>query len=55
MSKGKPARQWAAEIADLPNLEARRARLREVPRNLLPLVETHLKLLWGRRHRHGRS
>lgn len=45
----KPPRQWAAEIAARRTLEDRRAALNQVPANLRPLVETHLKLTWQKR------
>lgn len=45
----KPPRQWAAEIAALPTLEARRQRLDQVPEHLQALVKTHLKNAWERK------
>jgi hypothetical protein len=55
MSNDKPARQWAAEIAALPSLAQRRAAVSALPANIRPLVEAHLKVLWSRKHRHGRG
>ncbi len=50
----KRPREWAAEIAALPTLEARRKALSQVPDKDLPLVETYLRNFWAlkkaRRH-----
>jgi len=45
----KPPRQWAIEIAALPDLPARRMALEWVPDNCRPIVETHLRLAWMRK------
>lgn len=43
----KTPRQWAKEIAALPVLSERRAKLNEVPENLRAIVETHLTITWA--------
>lgn len=50
----KPARQYAAEIAALTSLEARRKALKRVPANLRPIAEKLLLLRWERlKHEEG--
>lgn len=47
----KPPRRWAAEIAAKRTLADRREALDQVPANLRPLVETHLKQIWQKREK----
>lgn len=49
---GKRPRHWAAEITDLPTLDARREMLKKVPEHLQDLVKKHLENTFlQRKHR----
>ncbi|MGD8174815.1 hypothetical protein [Marinimicrobium sp. ARAG 43.8] len=52
-NREKAPREWAQEVAALPSLPERRARLNEVPVHLAPLVKTHLKTIWDRKNNHA--
>lgn len=51
----KRPRQWAQEIAALKTLEERRRVLAKLDSRDRMLVQAHLKIIWGRRMRHGRG
>lgn len=42
-------RHYAKEILAEPSLEKRRAMLAEVPERLRPIVESHVRMGWGKK------
>lgn len=48
-------REYVAEILALPTREERRAALNRVPNHLRPIVETHVRIAWEKRHVRSRN